>query len=81
MLYRLGRTQVELKRWETAATTLDRLLTEFPENAYRREARYLPRECALERGDASAALAGFSALLSETTGGNGSAGLDHDDSA
>ncbi len=65
VLYRLGRTQVEIKDWEPAAVTLDRLLTEFPESAYRREARYLRAECALQRGDAAAALAGFSALLTE----------------
>jgi TolA-binding protein len=65
VLYRLGRTQVELKDWEPATATLDRLLTEFPDNPYRREARYLSAECALQRGDAAAALAGFSALLEE----------------
>ncbi len=65
VLYRLGRTQIELKDWEAAAVALDRLLTEFPENSYRREARYLRAECALQRGDAAAALAGFSALLGE----------------
>jgi TolA-binding protein len=65
VLYRLGRTQVELKDWEPATVTLDRLLTEFPESAYHREARYLRAECALQRGDAAAALAGFSALLAE----------------
>jgi cellulose synthase operon protein C len=65
VLYRLGRTQVELKDWEAAALTLDRLLTELPENPYRREARYLRAECALERGDAAGALSDFSALLSE----------------
>ncbi len=65
VLYRLGRTQVELKDWQSGAATLDRLLAEFPENPYRREARYLRAECALERGDAAEALSGFSALLSE----------------
>jgi cellulose synthase operon protein C len=65
VLYRLGRTQVELKDWQSGIVTLDRLLTEFPENPYRREAQYLRAECALQRGDAAAALSGFSALLSE----------------
>ena len=46
-LYRLGRTQVELKDWAAAGVTLDRLLTEFPDNPYRREARYLRAESAL----------------------------------
>ena len=65
MLYRLGRTQVELKDWTAAIATLDRLLTDFPENSYRREARYLRAEAALQTGDGAAALSGFSALLSE----------------
>jgi cellulose synthase operon protein C len=65
VLYRLGRTHVELKDWQSGAVTLDRLLTEFPENSYRREARYLRAECALQRGDAAGALSGFSELLSE----------------
>ena len=41
VLYRLGRTHVELKDWEAASVTLDRLLAEFPENPYRREAQFL----------------------------------------
>jgi cellulose synthase operon protein C len=65
VLFRLGRTQVELKDWQSGGVTLNRLLTEFPENPYRREARYLRAECALQRGDAAGALSGFSALLSE----------------
>ncbi len=65
VLYRLGRTQAELKDWASAIVTLDRLLTEFPQSAYRREARYLRAESALQTGDAAAALAGFSALLRE----------------
>jgi TolA-binding protein len=65
VLYRLGRTQVELKDWQSGGVTLDRLLTEYPENPYRREARYHRAECSLQRGDAAGALSGFSALLSE----------------
>ena len=64
-LYRLGRTQVELKDWAAAAATLDRLLAEFPDNPYRREARYLLAESALRQGDAGAAEKGFAALLAE----------------
>ena len=45
--------------------TLDRLLAEFPDNPYRREARYLARESALRNGDAGAAEKGFAALLAE----------------
>ena len=65
VLYRLGRTQVELKDWAAAIATLDRLLGEFPQNPYGREARYLRALSALQSGDAAGALAGFSALLSE----------------
>jgi cellulose synthase operon protein C len=65
VLYRLGRSQVELKDWAGAAMTLDRLLSEFPDNPYRREAQYLRAESALRNGDAGAAERGFATLLSE----------------
>jgi TolA-binding protein len=65
VLYRLGRTQVELKDWTGASATLDRLFTEFPNNPYRREAKYLRAESALRRGDATAAESAFSTLLAE----------------
>ena len=41
VLYRLGRTQVELKDWASAVATFDRLLAGFPNNPYRRESQYL----------------------------------------
>jgi TolA-binding protein len=66
-LYRLGRTQVEVRDWAAAASTLDRLLAEFPENPYRREARFLRAEAALQLGDAAPAESGFAALLAEPT--------------
>jgi TolA-binding protein len=65
ILYRLGRTQVELRDWPAAASTLGRLLGEFPESPYRREARFLHAEAALQLGDAVAAESGFAALLAE----------------
>ncbi len=65
VLYRLGRTQVEVRDWQAAAATLDRLLAEFPENPYRQEARFLRAEAALNLGDAAAADSGFAALLAE----------------
>jgi TolA-binding protein len=64
-LYRLGRTQIELKDWDRALATFDRLLTEFPANPYRREARFLRAIAALKQGNFAPALAGFSALLKE----------------
>jgi cellulose synthase operon protein C len=65
VLYRLGRTQAELKDWAAAVVTLDRLLADFPDNPYRREARYLRADSALRNGDASAAEKEFGALLAE----------------
>ncbi len=64
-LYRLGRAQVELNDWAGAGVTLDRFLAEFPDNPYRREARYLRAEAALRGGDALTAEKGFAALLAE----------------
>jgi TolA-binding protein len=65
VLYRLGRTQIELRDWPAAAATLDRLLAQFPENPYLREVRFLRAEAALQLGDATAAEAGFAALWAE----------------
>jgi TolA-binding protein len=64
-LYRLGRTQARLKDWPASARTLDRLITEFPDNPLRREARFLRAEVALESDDPATAEAGFQALESE----------------
>ena len=64
-LYRLGRTYAELKDWAAAVVTLDRLLADFPDNPYRREARYLRAESALRNGDVSVAEKDFAALLAE----------------
>jgi len=64
-LYRLGRTQAERKDWKGAAATLDRLLTEYPDNPYRREARFWRAELALQSDDLKTAEAGFAALASE----------------
>ena len=65
VLYRLGRSQVELKNWAGAVVALDRLVAEFPDNPYRREARYLRAESALRNGDAGAAEKRFATLLAE----------------
>jgi TolA-binding protein len=64
-LYRLGRTQAEKKDWSGASKTLDRLVTEFPDSTFRREARLLRAEVALEAGDASAADSTLGALIAE----------------
>jgi TolA-binding protein len=68
VLYRLGRTQIELKHWEPALAAFDRLLAEFPENPYRREAAFLRAVAALKQGNFALALAGISALLKEPAG-------------
>ncbi len=65
VLYRLGRTYTEIKEWNTARQTLDRLLADFPDSPYRREALYLRAESALQQGDAAAAELGFAALIQE----------------
>ena len=64
-LYRLGRTQAEKKDWPGASKTLDRLLAEFPDSTFRREARLLRAEVALEAGDAPAADSALAALTAE----------------
>ena len=64
-LYRLGRTQAEKKDWSSAAKTLDRLLAEYPETTFRREARLLRAEVALEAGDVKASEALLTALGTE----------------
>ena len=64
-----------MRDWPAAASTLDRLLAEFPENPYRREARFLRAEAALQLGDAAAAETGFAALLAEPARPERSPGL------
>jgi TolA-binding protein len=66
VFYRLGRTQIELKDWKSAWTTFDRLLREFPNNPYRREAEFLRAIAAFHQENFSEALAGFGALLKES---------------
>jgi TolA-binding protein len=77
VLYRLGRTQVEINDWTAAVATLDRLLTEFPESPYRREALYLRAESAFQTGDAADAESRFSAFLKEPSSTSDAKGLIH----
>ena len=65
VLYRLGRTQVELRDWPAAASTLDRLLARVPRESLSPRGPVPPAEAALELGDAAAAESGFAALLAE----------------
>ena len=64
-LYRLGRTYATLNDWPAATVALDRLLKEFPDCAYRREAEYLRAEAASRAGDFDEAEKRFTALLAE----------------
>ncbi len=64
-LYRLGRTQVERRDWPEAARVLDRLIAEYPDGPYRRQARFLRAEVALKADDPRAAEEGLAALEAE----------------
>lgn len=74
-LYRLGRTQAERKDWAEAAKTLDRLLDRFPDSPFRREARLLRAEVALEADDAATADSLLAALAGEPADRNDPAGF------
>lgn len=64
-LYRMGRTQAARKEWADTARTFDRLNNDYPENPYRREARFWRAEAAFEGDDLATAEAGFAAIASE----------------
>ncbi len=64
-LYRLGRSQAEKGDWVAAGKTLDRLLNEFRDTPFRREAKLLRSEVALEAGDAKTADETLAALQLE----------------
>lgn len=63
VLYRLGRTQIELADWSAASKTLDRLIGEFPEAAHLREAQFLRAEAALRLDQFAEAEAALDALI------------------
>ncbi len=62
VLYRLGRTQVELADWPAASATFDRLIAEFPQGGHLREARLLRAEAALRLDQFAAAETDLDAL-------------------
>jgi TolA-binding protein len=64
-LYRLGRTQVELKAWKDSTATFGRLIKDYPDGSYRREAQFWNGEVAFQSGDVSSAETTFAALISE----------------
>ncbi|QDV38253.1 tetratricopeptide repeat protein [Tautonia plasticadhaerens] len=65
-LYREGRTRVERQEWDEAIGAFDRLVAEFPEGRYAREAAFWAAEVAFRRGDAEGAESRFSALVDAT---------------
>jgi TolA-binding protein len=64
-LYLAARAQDKRNDGAAAAKTLDRLIADYPDHRYRREARFLRAEVALKDGDAETAEAGFAALAAE----------------
>jgi cellulose synthase operon protein C len=68
-LYRLGRTQVERQDWPAAARTFARLVAEFPDGTFRREAQFWKAEVAFQAEDPRTAEAGFAAVAAEAPSG------------
>ncbi len=65
VLYRLGRSQIEMGDWTAAGTTLDRLIGEYPGSSRNREARFLRAEAALRLDHSAEAEPIFAALAAE----------------
>jgi TolA-binding protein len=76
ILYRLGRSQVEIGDWTAAGMTLDRLIKEYPESSRIRETRFLRAEAALRQGHAEQAEPMFAALAAEPASPADPDGLD-----
>lgn len=66
-LYRTGRARVERQEWDEASRAFDRLVSDFPDGSYVREAGFWSAEVAFRRGDPEAAEAGFRALIDATS--------------
>ncbi|WP_406701146.1 tetratricopeptide repeat protein [Singulisphaera sp. Ch08] len=64
-LFLMGRARDKRAELDEAAKVIDRLLKEFPEDRFHREARFLRADVALKGGDAEAAALGFETLASE----------------
>ncbi len=64
-LYRLGRSQAEKGDWQAAGKTLDRLINQYSESPFRREAKLLRAEVSLEAGDFKSADESLAALQSD----------------
>ncbi|WP_435017824.1 tetratricopeptide repeat protein [Tundrisphaera sp. TA3] len=64
-LYRMGRAEVEAQDWSKAAATFRRLLAEYPDGTFRREARFWGAEVASKLDDAATAESEFAALIAD----------------
>jgi cellulose synthase operon protein C len=74
-LYRLGRTQAELKDWKAARATFERLAKDHADGPYRREAAFWRAESAFQAGDAKTAEVDFASLVAEPAAPNDPEGL------
>lgn len=68
VLYRLGRTQIELAAWANAQSAFEQLLKEFPQSPLRREAELWTAEAEREQGRAKAAVDRLTRLIAEPAG-------------
>jgi cellulose synthase operon protein C len=64
-LYRLGRTCVARKNWQTASRWFERLLNDYPGGPFHLESRFWKAEVAFQGGDAKSAEPEFAALAAE----------------
>jgi cellulose synthase operon protein C len=65
-LYLMGRTCMARLDWPGAARIFERLVTEYPEGQFHREARFWKAEVAFQADDAKTAETEFAALLATT---------------
>ena len=67
VLFRAGRARAELEDWDEANALFERLVAEFPDVEYAREAAFWASEVALRRGDPADAEVGFATLIDSGT--------------
>jgi cellulose synthase operon protein C len=75
VLYRLGRSQIEMGDWTAAVPTLDHLISEYPGSPRNREARFFRAEAALRLNHPEEAEPMFAALAGEPPKPGDSEGL------
>ena len=69
-IYRVGRTLVDRRDWSGASATLARLVQDFPDGPFHREARFWKAEAEFQGGDAQAADQDFATLIAEPPASN-----------